>query len=689
MGVVRILSLGILLVMPFVNLMSQTVGAAEMIQIMMEEMAENGTLTEDIENEAAELLAMSEDKIDLNEATAEQLEHFFFLTPEQRKSIITHRERFGPYRSEAEFTTMRGFSFLDAYKILLFSYIGYSDKDAPRRQQYKLYVTARTQRLLPDMKGFKAKNDSTPAPYLGNAYKKYLRIEGNAGEYLQGGLIAESDPGEPVFSHGISATDFVSGYLQYNGRRNSALDKVLVGHYSARFGQGLGLWTGFAADLSSVDSSTRRHGNRIHGNMSASESGYLRGMALSFSGRKFQADMFFSHTDNDASMNSSNDTLDNEVFATTIRDDGYHRTEKELEGRNNYQQILYGGYMRYSWVNTILGIGFNQWHASAPLGNKGELYKMFYPRYSDMGTMHADYYSHIGRFSLYGEIAGQSTKGWGVVQGMNVRLGSENLLTVALRTMDKRYYSIFQNPVSHSSQPGGESGVYIGLNVVPLNRITLLSSVDVYRHQWLRYLKPAPTSGFRAKAKITYKLDNENTIALRLTNDDYDDSDRDDRKRIERTNRMDARLVWTSHQDGPVALRTTVERVHYRQDNHKSHGFWIGENVTLNAKWCDARLSMMLAHFDTDDYYSRIYSSQPDVLYSMSTPSYSGRGIVAVANGKLAPTRRLIVWLWGRYVKYYDRDVIGTGNDETEGSHRMEMKLQVKVKLYKTGKRKI
>ncbi len=360
---------------------AQDVEATDIVAQILEEMSADGTLTEDFEDEAAELVALSANKIDLNTASDEQISKIFFLTEKQKEILLSRRERFGPYRSEVELITLPYFSQTDVERLLHFATVKKSNAEPQKATTAQIGIVARVERTYPTMRGFRATTDTTNAPFLGDKYKKLLRINGSWGEQLQGGLVAESDAGEPMFSDGISTTDFLSGFLLYKPHKKF-VRKIILGHYSAQFGQGLGMWTGFASDLSAMQASTMRSAMGLNGNMSASESDYLRGVAVAMGNARITADLFISLTDGDASLTTIADSISAEYFASSIQTNGYHRTTSELSKRNNFEQRLMGAYLKHTWKNLNVAIGFNQWHGSIPIGNKGELYKIYYPMHT-------------------------------------------------------------------------------------------------------------------------------------------------------------------------------------------------------------------------------------------------------------------------------------------------------------------
>lgn len=664
----------------------QSLRAQELIGIILDEMVEDGILTGDYEEQAAELLALSENRLDLNQITREQVRDLFFLTEKQQEILVSHREIYGPYRSESEIMTLPYFTKLDAKRLMYFATVNPSDDMPTYHRGARMEIVTRVQRTYPDAKGFKTLADTVKPAFCGSPYKGLLRVNGEIGDGIKGGLVAEKDAGEPVFSHGIGTTDFLSGHISFLSKK--FVRRIILGHFHAKFGQGLGLWTGFSPDISTVNSSIYRSGNGVSGTLSASESGYLRGIAIEMGNQRIKLDLLASHTDGDMSMIELGDSAGINEYAVTLRTDGYHRTESELRLRNNFQQMLVGGYFKYSWYRWNLAWGANHWHGSKVLGNKGEKYKMFFPKSDDIGIVHLDYSYRHPSLSLYGEVAYQSTRSWGIMHGADIDMGSGCSLTIGVRGFGNRYYSLYQNPFSRSAQPGGERGLYIGVKMSPIARTSILANVNIYRHCWLKYLVPAPSGGYKARVVLAYNIDESNRLNFRFRHDEKAEGDRTDRTKMAKTKRSSGRIVWSTDVEEKMSMKMTVETVKYRQGKLTSCGVWLGAQLLLMTKWHDARLDLMAAHFDTDDYYSRIYVNQPDVLYAMSIPSYQGKGVLALAKGKISLIRSLEVCLYGSYVKYYDQEVISSGNSEIDSSQKIDAKVQVRIKLRTPSKRK-
>ena len=90
--------------------------------------------------------------------------------------------------------------------------------------------------------------------------------------------------------------------------------------------------------------------------------------------------------------------------------------------------------------------------------------------------------------------------------------------------------------------------------------------------------------------------------------------------------------------------------------------------------------------FETDDYDTRLYTYEPDLLYNFSLPAYYGRGLhyyinlhrdfkrlIRLSNNHF----RLSGWIkWGQTF-YPGSRSIGSGLDEIPGNRKSEIKAQV------------
>jgi hypothetical protein len=88
--------------------------------------------------------------------------------------------------------------------------------------------------------------------------------------------------------------------------------------------------------------------------------------------------------------------------------------------------------------------------------------------------------------------------------------------------------------------------------------------------------------------------------------------------------------------------------------------------------------NVRLQYFETGGYNSRIYTYENDVLYSFSIPAFYDKGFRYYINASYDVTKKLTVWVRIAQTIYKDKQMIGSGLDEINGSGRTEIKLQAK-----------
>ena len=90
--------------------------------------------------------------------------------------------------------------------------------------------------------------------------------------------------------------------------------------------------------------------------------------------------------------------------------------------------------------------------------------------------------------------------------------------------------------------------------------------------------------------------------------------------------------------------------------------------------------NLRLQYFETDDFNSRIYAYENDVLYGFSIPPFSDKGYRYYLNMSYDMTKNLTFWVRWAQILYKNRSSIGSGLDEIAGNQRSEVKCQILVR---------
>jgi len=261
---------------------------------------------------------------------------------------------------------------------------------------------------------------------------------------------------------------------------------------------------------------------------------------------------------------------------------------------------------------------------------------------------------------------------------MNPRL----LVNLTQRHYDRDFQGVASVGFGEGTLVENESGIYLGIEFRPFKRWKINAYIDQFRFPWLRFQTDAPSSGYDFFGQLEYQASGRTNIYLR-----YRDRLRqmNTREEVEGAEflvdnpRKNLRLNFSHSASSQIRLRSRIELTEYgRGDEPVSRGFMVYQDVIWDVKKLPLRIAARYALFDTDNFDSRIYAYENDVLYFFSIPAYSGRGTRAYVLVKYEVGRNLDVWFRWAQTYFTDRQVIGSGLEEIQGNTRSEVKLQMR-----------
>ncbi len=654
----------------------QLTDARQAVTDLLEPLAEKQLVQEDYSELLDDLVYLYENPLNLNSITKEELEEIPFLSDYQIENILFYVYNNGPLLTIYELNAVEGLPIETIKQIVPFltvAPITASEKRKPRVNG-EFIIRGRTTVQTPD--GYRASNDSTPPAYEGSRERVYTRIQLNYGNKLMAGFTMERDPGEPMFNNQIAVMDFMSGYILF--KPVGVIKKVIIGDYKASFGQGGGVWTGLAFSKNSNVIDIRRRAKQLDKYSSVNESSYLRGVAAEFELNSFQLCLFGSHKKSDG-------TLSGFSGVSALRQDGYHRTIAELSYRKNLTEKTFGGVASWQSGSIKVEVGHTYWKIDKPLLQENTLYKALSFSGDSLFTTFANYSWFGHKVILFGEVALQNFNDLAIYQGLTYSPGSDIKLALSYRNYSKSYLPVISNPFAESSTINGESGLYLALSCSPFPKLTVDSYLDVFWYRWLKFRTDAPSTGSDYLLQASYSFSHNLDILMR-----YKFSNKERNKLFYTGNEFpltsqktnSARIQLNYSFDQSWRLQSRIEQIFFDEtEGHKSKGFLIYLDVKHLFYKNRFTANVRLTHFDTDDFYSRIYAWEPDVLHAFSIPFYSGRGVRFLFNLSFKPARRLQFWF--RLANTYMPDVssIGSGYNMVEGNNRTEVKLQVKYRF--------
>jgi competence ComEA-like helix-hairpin-helix protein len=533
---------------------------------------------------------------------------------------------------------------------------------------------SRTQSVLQNQEGYLRPPEE--GGFLGSPLKYYQRFRYTS-RHISANLTQEKDPGEPL--RVPEGFDFNSWHiaLQDNGR----LKRFIIGDYSVGFGQGLILWNGAAFGKGSdVTRSVMKNDRGIRPYTSAQETNFFRGGAVTW-GNQIQITAFYSSRRRTSSLA----TPDSIRFPVS---DGLHRTLNERERRFNTHQTTAGGRIRAEIPNGFIGVSGYYNEFDRPVRPGTQSYNLFDFSGRTTSAFSFDYRYLAGSATLFGEGARTQNGGYGILSGAIIDAGSDTELNLTYRNYGRRFQSIFG--AGFSEQSGftrNEEGFYAGIRHRITPELRAGAYFDQFRFSGPRFGTRQPTLGYDWLGIVEYRpirsLDLFALVRYKVRDEEYASSDDWGRevRLLDQGSRTTARFHVAYQLNPYVRLRSRIEYVRAEgAGDDPSTGYLIYQDIRLtpNPKWTlDARVTL----FETDDFSSRVYQFENDLLYVMSNVALfdQGQRMYLLINHK--PSRHIDIWLKLSTTLYENRQVISSGNTMIMGNRRSDAGVQVRLRF--------
>lgn len=636
--------------------------------------------------------------LNLNRVTRDELSATFILSEAQLNHFFAYRNANGKLLSIYELQAIPGFDLPTIYKLLPFVEVRDAGLQADNRSLWQRmltetnhYLLLRYDQVLEQKKGYltadTSSNGNTSQWYLGSPNRLYARYRISHNQDYSFGFTLEKDAGEPLAWSPATrqyGMDFFSfhGMLQNKGRWKN----ITIGDYQMQAGQGLLLSAGFAVGKGAETITTIRRSNLgARPYTSVLESGYFRGVTATYGLNNFDITGFYSNTRRDAHMLTTNDTLSMEDdYIKSLQVSGFHRTPLEINAKGNIGEQNAGGNIVYTSKDKNLQVGSTLIYTSytTPVIKKPTSYNQF--EFNGKQNYNIGFnYSYLWQnINLFGEVARSQSGGIGLVSGFVSSLTPKVEMAMLYRRYDTDFHSFYGNAFGENTRNMNERGIYWGIKLLPVRKITISAYYDLFRFPWLKFRVDAPSQGYEYLARVTYKP--TKTILLYAQ---Y----REESKEINQADNITPidflapalRRNYIINIDYPaspyISLKSRVQCSSYRQSNAPTFGYAIIQDVNLEAG--KLKLSTRFALFDTDDYDNRQYVYEKDVLYAFSIPAYSNRGIRNYIVAQYQLHKKVDIWIRYARTQIRDKNVISSGLEEINQPHKSEIKLQVRYRL--------
>lgn len=610
------------------------------------------------------LTELHEHPLNINIATREELGILPFLTDKQIEDIQTYIYNYGEMKSAGELLMIESLDYETRCKLMFFIYIGDAQKRAfPKIKNIIKYGQNEILASL-TIPCYDRKGDENG--YLGYKYRHSLKYTFRYGNDIKAGFIGAQGSGEPFFADkNRLGYDYYGYYLIVNNLNR--LKTIALGCYKLSFGMGLVVSSNFSLGKVAALSSLGRMSKGISAHASQSESDYFDGIATTIELSKYlSANVFASFRKFDATLN------DDQTIAT-ILNSGYHRTQGEMDKKNNCSRGDFGGHVNLTYRNAHLGataIYTTLDRTIAP--NTSAVYRTYYPAGRDFLNASIDY-GYLCRFFVFnGETATGNCGGIATLNNFNFHLNKKVDFIAVQRFYSYRYSSLHANSFSEGGSIQNESGIYLGANWHPAYLWTIMTYTDWFYFAWPRYQTSQASRGCDQLLSIAYQgkrygFEARYRLHVRQKDGTEENVLQDN---TQQRGRMRFRLTGNAF-DTITQLDFTSTTA---AGNHE-YGYMVSENIGFAVgKTFSARLTG--GYFHTDSYNSRVYIYEGGLLYRFAFPSFYGEGTrMALTLKKTISSTVTLVYKLG-ITRYFDRHQISSGMQLIDHASQTDCDLQ-------------
>lgn len=614
------------------------------------------------------LTDLESNPLNINMAKREDLEALGFLSDTQVEAICHYLYKYHPMRSAAE---LKGIPELYPEDIRLLKCF-LSFEEVERKQDINLtqiFANGKHQALFTaNIPLYDRAGDENG--YHGYKYKHTLRYDYST-RYLRMGITGSQDAGEPFFAPPNNlGYDYYSYYflLKNVGRIRS----LALGKYKVALGMGLTINNNFGMGKTMMMQSLGKEG--IRACSSRSEADYMNGAALSMDITKnVYATAFVSHRYIDA-------TLNDDGTIATILDDGYHRTQTEIDKKDNATETTFGAAIKTTIARRWrIGLNAVATHLNRTLSpNTTALYRRYYAHGKDIANYSIDYSYTSPIIKIAGETATGTCGNIATVNAVRWQPATAFDLTAIQRFYSYRYFSLHANSMAEGGAVQNESGVALAFRWNPLWRVTLNGYVDYAYFPWAKYQAAMASHSWDNMLQMTYSGDEWRWgLSWRMKKREKDDKDSESKRLTTATShKVKAFAELALGSNWQTAVHAAFSSSHYMD---KSTGYMTSAYIKYNTEKC--LVAANIGYFNTDDYDSRIYAYEPAMRYAFSFPTYYGHGIRYSLMARYHLSNSIMMAAKIGVTDYFDRTTIGSGLQQIDASSKADIEVQLHINL--------
>ncbi len=595
----------------------------------------------------------------LNQTSPEELRKLGVLSENQIAKFFEHLNLYGKLISIYELQSIKSFDFQTIQNLLPFVLLDKNTNSVTNRSLKERFLKSKNHILL--LRYDRISSNLLGNNYLGSPYRLYIRYKNQIKNDFSLGFTLEKDIGEKLLSNqknNFSLLDFQSFHLlKYN---IGPFKKIIVGDYTLNIGQGLILGNGFFIGKSSQSIlSVLKVTSGLRPYTATTESGFFRGIATNMSFKNINTIFFYSNQRLDKNRNIS----------------GLHRTISELNNKNKLKENLVGYHISYKNRWFSLGQTLTYVKLSDSLNLNSSNITNFQGRY--LTNLGLNFFSIWQNVTLGTEWAINPVNKAITFKGSIILALSKYLdISLLYRNYSPFYTAFYARTFSERTSPNNEIGNYLGFRLKLSKQILFNGYIDIFRFPWLTTQASISSKGYDFLLRGQYKNKKHYfyfQYRFRHGQQDKNDPSNSALPLLENTYLGQIRL-HLEFTNKPLLKWKTRIQISHNHINHSnlSYGYLLSQSLIL--KYKKLKINGTVHFFDTDNFNTRQFIYESDILYAFSFPSFNGLGsrlytVISLKLNKYAS-------LYFKYAKTFIISELPQESDEERNYWRCLLKVK-------------
>lgn len=611
-------------------LSAQEEKVSDLISSIAEELANDETDSEAVAAFIDKLHDLNEKPVRINSSDETELSRLFFLTDFQVKALLDYVHASGRIVSFYEIANIPGFD--QELVRMIIPFISLDEEKTNHSDSIRLRNSL--------ISNFSVRYPVSDPSAPGSPWKILTRYRLTAGRF-SGGFTSEKDGGERLVTGNPPLTDFLSANISWTGK--GIFRKLIAGDFGARFGMGTNINTGLRTGLSLTQPGYLSGKDEVKPYTSTDENIFFRGIAAQFQIRRTGLSIFYSANRIDATIDTAENDTDR--YVVTFYQSGLHNTVSSAGKKDAVSEYCHGVSLSSNFNNFNLGLLWTGSRFSLPLNIINPDPENIYDFKGIRNYTASAYYKAVlGKMVLYGEVSTNLDGKFAYIQGLVFRPADRLVMNLLYRNYQPGFTSFHGKGLFSSSAGDNVRGAFGNFTFEAARHLFLSAGCDLRYYPWLKYRCSAPSMAVSREIRIKYIPSDKITIET-VYNYQLSALDQKETFGIEKQENFVSRVFKTVIRYSPNDNLTFGTRLDYKVTQPDAgRGMLLMQDVHYRFRKIPVSVWFRYCIFKTDDWDSRLYTYENDLLYNFSIPALSGEGnrsylMIAWKTGKFADIR--------------------------------------------------